>query len=175
MADKDRPTTRARGARYPRPAAVSALAPARVTHAWIGTLGILIFLLSTPMTIESLGSLQSGDSDSTPGTLVGLAVFFLFLAACGAWMAVDNIWRPRREAAVTLDERILALAEARAGRLTVDEVAVACRLSVLRSKAALDRLAAAGAAAMQATDGGILVYAFPGFLSDPEKREAKPL
>jgi len=147
-----------------------------LTHTWIGALGIVLFLVSVLFAVVALGDLRTGGSPGTdPAGSLGVAVFFLLLAACGAWMAADNIWRPRRAATMALEERILALAEARQGLLTVDEVAMACHLSVARSKAALDRLAAAGGAEMRSTGRGVLVYAFAGFLSDDEKRSAKPL
>lgn len=116
----------------------------RATHAWIGVVGIALVLCSSFFVIGALGDLHTGGSpDSDPAVLLGLAVFFLLLAACGVWMAVANLGQPRQAAAPSAEARILALAEERDGRLTVDEVAAACGLSLAQSKDALDRLVAA--------------------------------
>jgi len=59
--------------------------------------------------------------------------------------------------------------------VTVAEVSAQCDLSLDDSKAELDRLAARHVAELEATEGGVLVYVFSGFLSDKEKDRAKPL
>ena len=68
--------------------------------------------------------------------------------------------------------RVLHLAERRHGRLTVTEASAHCGLTIAESKAELDRLVAANVAEIQVTTAGVLVYAFPGFLSDEEKARA---
>jgi hypothetical protein len=48
-----------------------------------------------------------------------------------------------------------------------------CDLTIAEAKAELDRLAAAQVAQIQVTQNGVLVYVFPGFLSDEEKARAQ--
>ncbi len=113
-----------------------------------------------------------GDPQTDPAVLVGLLVVGLLLVGCGVWMI--RAARPR----FTLppddpEARVLALAEARGSRLTVDEVAAHCHLSRAESKRLLDKLTVDNAAEMDVTDGGVLVYTFPGLLSPAEKRTAR--
>lgn len=77
--------------------------------------------------------------------------------------AADNAERERR---------VLRLAEREHGRLTVQEVAAGCAMTVAEAKTELDRLVIAEIAEMRVTEGGVLVYRFPGFLSDEEKARA---
>jgi hypothetical protein len=71
------------------------------------------------------------------------------------------------------ERRILRLAERGRGRVTIPEVAARCAMTVAEAKSELDRLAAAGVAQIQVTQNGVLVYVFPGFLSDEEKASAR--
>jgi hypothetical protein len=66
----------------------------------------------------------------------------------------------------------LDLARAERGRVTVEEVASHCDLGIPEAKTALDQFAARRVAEMRVSESGILVYLFPGFLSDEEKRKA---
>jgi hypothetical protein len=45
-------------------------------------------------------------------------------------------------------------------------------MTIAEAKATLDRLVLQQAATIQVTQAGILVYVFPGFLSDDEKASA---
>jgi hypothetical protein len=75
-----------------------------------------------------------------------------------------------RSAINTLEARVLALAEAMGGELTVDATAAHCGLGVIQSKAILDRLVIENGAQLQVTDDGVLVYSFPGLA----KRHKQP-
>lgn len=70
------------------------------------------------------------------------------------------------------ERRILRLAERERGRVTVPEVASRCTMTVTEAKAALDRLVLHQVAEIQVTASGVLVYVFPGFLSDQDKARA---
>ena len=70
------------------------------------------------------------------------------------------------------ERRVLRLAEREHGLLTVQEVAAGCAMTVAEAKAELDRLVIAEIAEMRVSEGGVLVYRFPGFLSDEEKARA---
>lgn len=148
----------------------------RQAHTWIGVLGIGVGLFGLLLAIVAFGDLLTGQAGGTdPAALVAIVVVFLLLAACGLWMFLDNLWWPRGQATSDLDQRILVLAASKSGRLTVEEAAVGCQLSIPASKAALDHMAAENSAQMEVTHQGTLVYVFPGFLTDEEKRSARPL
>jgi hypothetical protein len=83
----------------------------------------------------------------------------------------DESDRPPADAAER-ERRVLRLAEREHGRLTVTEVSAHCGLTIAEAKTELDRLVTAEVAELQVTPGGVLVYTFPGFLSDEEKRRA---
>ena len=75
----------------------------------------------------------------------------------------------------TDDERersVLRFAESEHGRVTVAEVATGCNMSLADAKATLDRLVILDVSEIRVTQNGVLVYVFPGFLSDEEKAQA---
>ena len=70
------------------------------------------------------------------------------------------------------ERRVLRLAEIEHGRVTIPEVAARCTMTVEESKEELDRLVLNEVAEIQVTETGVLVYVFPGFLSDKDKARA---
>ena len=70
------------------------------------------------------------------------------------------------------ERRVLRLAEQEQGRVTISEVAARCTMTMEESKAELDRLVLHDVAEIQVTSTGVLVYVFPGFLSDKDKARA---
>ena len=70
------------------------------------------------------------------------------------------------------ERRVLRLAEQEHGRVTIPEVATRCPMTIAESKAELDRLVLHQVAEVQVTTNGVLVYVFPGFLSDADKARA---
>jgi hypothetical protein len=70
------------------------------------------------------------------------------------------------------ERRVLRLAEAEHGRVTIPEVASRCTMTIEESKRELDRLVLSQVAEIQVTASGVLVYVFPGFLSDEDKARA---
>jgi hypothetical protein len=129
-------------------------------------------------------SASGGDGKTSPGVYAGLIVFFGGLMVLGAFLA----WKmlrprpapgqagaaaappPRTDASRERD--VLRFAEAEHGRVTIPEVAARCDLTVMEAKATLDRLVMHQAATIQVTQSGVLVYVFPGFLSDEDKARA---
>jgi hypothetical protein len=139
---------------------------------FIGILGIGTSLISTFFVVAALVDLIHGDGKTAPSVLAGLFVFFLGVTILGGWLAKKNL-SSKPEAPVISDfeqeQRILALANANQGRVTVSEVALHCHLSIADSKTALDRMAAEGVAALQIADDGSFIYAFIGLLPANEK------
>jgi hypothetical protein len=70
------------------------------------------------------------------------------------------------------ERQVLRYAETEHGRLTVSEVAAGCDMTIAEAKSTLDRLVTLEAATIQVAESGILVYVFPGFLSDEDKTRA---
>jgi hypothetical protein len=79
--------------------------------------------------------------------------------------------RPPADAAER-ERRVLKLVEREHGRVTIPEVASHCVMTIEESKRELDRLVLQQVAEIQVTASGVLVYVFPGFLSDEDKARA---
>ncbi len=145
------------------------------------TVGVGLMIFSAFFVAGMGYELVTGVSDTRPGVLLGLVVFFLGTGVAGVMLARANR-TPRRSAPPpgppplskeeARDQCILDLARAERGRVTVEEVAAHCDLGIDEAKQALDRFAVQRVAEMQVSERGILVYLFPGFLSDEEKRRA---
>ena len=143
--------------------------------------------------------LNGGDGKTAPGVLAGLVVFFGGMLAVGVylawWMfnkkpapaAAHGAGRPgtgipnppqspqSAPSPETDEERerlVLRFAEHERGRVTIPEVATHCNMTIADSKTALDRLVLLEVAQIQVTQSGVLVYVFPGFLSDEDKAKA---
>jgi hypothetical protein len=165
----------------------------------LGAVGIGIMLFSGFFVAAALGDILSGgDGKTSMGVLVGLLVFFGGLFLVGAYLAWRMFLSPRARAAgrsgadgssgpatgspappcpappsdADRERQILRFAEAEKGRVTVPEVATHCDMTLAEAKAALDRLVLQQAASIQVTRAGVLVYVFPGFLSDEDKASA---
>jgi hypothetical protein len=138
-----------------------------------------------------------GDGKTEPAVYVGLIVFFGGVLSVGLYLAwrmlrprpaTSGEARPRTRSAdrgrsssrqtappateADRERRILRLAEHERGRVTIPEVAARCQMTIAESKTALDRLVLHQVAETQVTQAGVLVYVFPGFLSDKDKARA---
>lgn len=146
-------------------------------------------------------ALTGGDGKTQPGVLAGLVVFFGGMLAAGlalAWRmftkkppaaagatrpgagepgrpSSSGGYRPPSPPATPTDREraVLRYVQQQHGRVTVAEVASVCDITVVDAKATLDGFVLQEAAQLRITDAGVLVYVFPGFLSDREKRDAK--
>jgi hypothetical protein len=132
----------------------------------VAVVGLLLAILGGLGIIGALVDLSSGAQG--PVDVAVLLLLFGALLVGGAWLT----WTRGRPRPDDPERCILALAEARRGRLTVDEVAAHCQLGLEQAKQLLDRLTAREAARMLVTEDGVVVYHFPGFLSPSEKDAA---
>jgi hypothetical protein len=157
----------------------------------LGALGIAIALVGGLFFVFFMTELASGgDGKTQPGVYVGLIVFFGGVLAAGAYLGWRML-RPQPAAsgasrpgsgqpgspppltnAAERERRVQRLAEQEHGRVTVPEVAARCHMTIDESKTELDRLVLHQIAEIQVTASGVLVYVFPGFLSDEEKARA---
>ena len=147
----------------------------------LGIAGLVVALFAALFFTVAITELATGgDGKTSLGVYVGLIVFLGLTMAAGAWLAWTRLWqapgraghRPPPMSDAEREQRVLDLAERQGGRVTVAEVASRCDLTVDASKAALDQLVLHGVAELQVSEQGVLVYVFPGFLSDEEKARA---
>jgi hypothetical protein len=158
----------------------------------LGAIGVGIMLGSSFFVAAALGDIMSGgDGKTSMGVLIGLFVFFggtflvgaylawrMFLhkpatVGAGAGAAAGTSQPPAPPSEADRERQVLRFAEKEHGRVTVPEVATGCDMTIAEAKAALDRLVLQQAATIQVTQAGVLVYVFPGFLSDDDKANAK--
>ena len=166
----------------------------------LAAVGIVMALFSGLMLTYFIGQATSGTSKNEPGINIGLIVFFGGMLAAGLYLtwrmlraqtsslgearpgvgqaAGDGRQGAHRTAAPPATEaererRVLRLAEHEHGRVTIPEVAAHCTMTIEESKEELDRLVLLEVAEVQVTEAGVLVYVFPGFLSDQEKSRAR--
>jgi hypothetical protein len=85
-------------------------------------------------------------------------------------LLVDEPPAPPTEA--EREHRVLRYAETERGRVTIAEVAASCDMTVAEAKGTLNRLVTMEAATICVAESGVLVYVFPGFLSDEDKARA---
>ncbi|TXD38880.1 hypothetical protein FRC98_00300 [Lujinxingia vulgaris] len=107
---------------------------------------------------------------------VGALIFGALTLVC-AVLAVRNMRVSRENAAIDElsqeENRILRFAQHNQGRLTVEEAALGCHLSVEQARQLLDRLVVRGSADTWVSDAGALVYVFHGLSNDQDKLTAE--
>lgn len=166
----------------------------RVERGCLGAVGLAVTLVSAFFVATALVEWSNGgDGKTSAGVYAGLMVFFGGLLAIGAYLA----WRmlsprgaqtgargngasgggsfdaaPTPSSDAEREQQVLRFAESEHGRVTVPEVAAHCGMTIGEAKATLDRLVLQSVAELQVTPSGVLVYTFPGFLSDEDKRRA---
>jgi hypothetical protein len=131
--------------------------------------------------------LTGGNPDTSRGVLAGLVVFFGGLGAVSGYAAkrafttkaahkeTESAPAPAPSVDIALEARMLKLAAASKGRVTVAEVAVGCAVTLEEAERALDGLAQRGHANLLITDDGERVYVLAGFLSEEQKEQAQEI
>ena len=150
----------------------------------LAAVGIAVAIFSSFFVIAAVvESATGGDGKTSPGVYAGLIVVFGGMMAGGIYLA----WRMLRKKPAAgahaatggaftdadRERQVLRFAESEHGRVTIPEVASRCDMTVADAKATLDRLVMQEAATIQVTQSGVLVYVFPGFMSDDDKANAK--
>lgn len=139
----------------------------------MGVLGVVIAILSVMMVMAGLADLFSGDPNNEIGINIFMLLMFIAITFCGGWMARVNL--SHRADALTPEAEetlVLKLATSHGGRLTAAEIAAETPLGLVDAKTTLDRLEQHGAAELQITPDGYMVYRFPHLLSADQKAEA---
>ena len=151
-------------------------------------IGVMIALVSAFFVAAAVvESASGGDGKTSPGVYAGLIVFFGGTFIAGAylvWRMVQKrpaasgtpdpapVGQPAPPTEADRERQVLRFAEKEHGRVTIPEVAASCDMTIAEAKATLDRLVTLQAAAIQVTQSGVLVYVFPGFMSDEDKARA---
>lgn len=112
------------------------------------------------------------------GGLVALLISLIFGAlAIGCTVAgfrqLRAHHRPDIKSLTQERSRLLRLAASREGKLTAEEAAIGCNISVAQAEALLDDLVMQGTADTWISDGGSLVYVFRGLLDTNAKDTAQ--
>jgi hypothetical protein len=158
-----------------------------VRQGCLAAIGAMIALVSAFFVAAALvESAAGGDGKTSPGVYAGLIAFFGGTFVAGVYLvwytlgkraATSGTSGPAHEASAPPTEadrerQVLQYVESEHGRVTIPEVAARCDMTIADAKATLDRLVSQEAATMQVTEAGVLVYVFPGFLSDEDKARA---
>lgn len=153
----------------------------------LGSVGVATALVSAFFVVTALvESATGGDGKTSPGVYAGLIVVFGGLLLGGLYLAwrmfarqpatvgsgAAGRRRPSPRTDADRERLVLRLAEAEHGRLTIPETAAGCDMTVAEAKATLDKLVLQQVATIRVTPDGVLVYVFPGLLSDDEKAQA---
>ncbi len=103
----------------------------------------------------------------------GLAAVGIGSAIAGgvSWFRADK--RLTRDHKKRRDQRMIATAKRKHGRVTDVELVAETRFSLEDCRAFLKEMTESGSAEMHIGKEGTMVYLFPGFLSDEEKRKAR--
>ncbi|MCP4701035.1 MAG: hypothetical protein GY862_29905 [Gammaproteobacteria bacterium] len=137
-------------------------------------LGGLIALFSSLFVIVALSDLADpAQSDTEPGVLWGLLIFFLLTGLAGVYLAVSNIRKKRRKSGERMERELLKLVAAANGRITPAEIAVNSGLTLKEAEEHLSHMCRGGNGELQLTKDGKMVYVFFGFLSPEEKASAQ--
>ena len=103
----------------------------------------------------------------------GLAAIGIGSAIAGgvSWFRADK--QLKRDHKKRRDQRMITTAKRKHGRVTDVELVAETRFSLEDCRAFLQEMTESGSAEMHIGKEGTMVYIFPGFLSEDEKREAR--
>lgn len=103
-----------------------------------------------------------------------LGLFFLSLTAGSGFVAFQGL-KGRVDLSSMGEERsrILRFAASRQGRLTAEEAALGCHISVAQAKAILEDMVIQGEADTWITDAGNMIFVFRGLLEAEERASAE--
>lgn len=110
---------------------------------------------------------------SSSATWQGLAVVGFGTALAGGigWFRADK--KLKRDYAKRQEQRMIATAKKKNGRVTDVELVSETRYSLEECRAFLKAMTESGSAEMHIGKEGTMVYLFPGFLSEEDKRKAQ--
>ncbi|MGY8689383.1 MAG: hypothetical protein ACKVHP_16825 [Verrucomicrobiales bacterium] len=104
----------------------------------------------------------------------GMAVLGIGSAMAGGIGWFNAHKRLKRDYAQRRQQRMIAVAKQKRGRVTDVELVAETRYPLDECRDFLKEMTESGSAEMQIGKEGTMVYLFPGFLTEDEKREALP-
>ena len=128
----------------------------KVVRITLGSFGALLLLFSIPFVGMALWELFSPPEDATRGVTIALLFLFGGTAYVGWLLVKRNFWVSKHK----LEQRILELAHARGGTLTVYDVALLPDISTKTAKISLDALVHEGLATSYVNSEGTMLYLF---------------
>jgi tRNA(Ile)-lysidine synthase TilS/MesJ len=142
----------------------------------MGCLGWFIVASSGFFVVAAVGELVSGSrtSDTEPGVVAGLGIFFAITAYLG-WRLIKNSQTINKPLLASPEQRILGLAKQNHGRITLAEVVLNCNLEVDQARNHLRQMVREGMAELHLSDSGDEVYAFAGFMPETKQTAKDPL
>lgn len=136
-------------------------------------LGFIVGALSSFFVIAAIADLIGGKSDTEPGILIGLLVFFSLTGFGGFYLAITKIMKNKKTSSELREQKILEVIISKGGRVTPVEIAAQTNLNVTDAKKELDKLCNSGAGEIQVTSEGNIVYVFQGIITDEDRITAK--
>jgi len=134
-------------------------------------------LISALGCIRIIGSVwDMFDPESTTNTLehVGIIAFLGLVPMAAGGMLLYRAYARSMESEREGAERgLLKMAEDRGGRLTAAEVASHSSYTIDEATKLLEGLHARGVAEMRVSDGGAIVFSFPGFIDEASRAHAE--
>ena len=139
----------------------------------MGCLGLFVLANSAFFVVAALANLIAGDSETEPGVILGLLVFFALTGYGGYWLYRSSGKKPPNPNPP--EQRILALAEKNQGRITLAEVVLYCDLKTEEAREQLKSMVRQGLAELHVSEGGEEVYAFGGLMPEEKHSATDPL
>lgn len=136
-------------------------------RAGCGALGVVMALFSGCGVVSFVADLITKSRPEEFGAGLGLSVFFAGTTVVGLLIARHYFRQPPSRANVQLENRLLQVAYAHRGRLTVPQVALHCQVSIEESRELLERMVTQGVAVPQVDDDGTITYVFDDLLPPP--------
>jgi len=143
-------------------------------HRIASVFGLLLAFFSIFFCCSSVYELLHPETTNTkPGILIGIFVFFFLTAVTGICLFVSGSRKYRQSVIEKTEGEVLALIKEKHGRITAHEIALNTRMTVTEARNHLDRMCADGSGELQVTPEGKMIYVFFTFLSETEKKSAK--
>jgi len=138
----------------------------------LAAVGLLFVGVAISLFVDAARGKDVSDSLGGGGVCLAMAL----LAGLNSW----RLYRPARIKAKKaspeeLEHAALKCAAASGGKLTETGLSLDAGLSLDEAKRVLASLVDRGAAEIEVSSSGALVYAFPGLISEGEKQAAKPV
>lgn len=130
----------------------------KVIRIALGSFGVFLLLMSLPFVGMTLWDFFSPteNPETSRGILIALVLLFGGIGYVGWMLIKNNFWLSRHK----LEQRILELAQAHHGTLTVYDVALLPEVSPRAAKNALDALVHEGLATSYVNAEGTILYLF---------------